>query len=72
MRLQFEWDDEKAAINFKKHKVLFETAAKVFWTLTALRFMIQPTAIRRIGLSQSESPETFCSSFIQRGRRTFV
>lgn len=30
MGLQFEWDDEKAAINFKKHKVLFETAAKVF------------------------------------------
>ena len=26
----FEWDDEKAAINFKKHGVTFDTAAKVF------------------------------------------
>ena len=26
----FEWDDEKAAINWKKHKVTFDTAAKVF------------------------------------------
>lgn len=28
--LEFEWDEEKAANNFKKHGVLFETAAKVF------------------------------------------
>ena len=26
----FEWDDDKAAINFKKHGVTFDTAAKVF------------------------------------------
>lgn len=26
----FEWDEEKADINFKKHGILFETAAKVF------------------------------------------
>ena len=26
----FEWDDEKAAINFRKHGVNFKTAAKVF------------------------------------------
>ena len=28
--MQFEWDDEKAALNFKKHGVRFENAAKVF------------------------------------------
>ena len=27
---QFEWDDRKAAINWKKHKVNFEDAALVF------------------------------------------
>ena len=27
----FEWDDEKAAINKRKHKVSFETAANVFF-----------------------------------------
>ncbi len=26
----FEWDDEKAALNFTKHGVTFDTAAKVF------------------------------------------
>ena len=27
----FEWDDEKAAINLKKHGVSFQTAALVFY-----------------------------------------
>ena len=30
-RLLFEWDDEKAAINLKKHGVSFRTAALVFY-----------------------------------------
>jgi len=30
MRVQFEWDADKAALNLKKHGVRFETAAKVF------------------------------------------
>lgn len=28
--LIFEWDEEKAASNFKKHGIRFETASKVF------------------------------------------
>ncbi len=27
---KFEWDSDKAAKNFKKHKVLFKVAARVF------------------------------------------
>lgn len=30
MNLKFEWDDEKAAINLKKHKIAFEDAIYVF------------------------------------------
>ena len=30
MPVQFEWDEEKAALNLKKHGVRFETAALVF------------------------------------------
>lgn len=26
----FEWDDDKASLNFKKHGIRFETASKVF------------------------------------------
>ena len=28
--LDYEWDDEKAVSNFKKHGIRFETASKVF------------------------------------------
>ena len=28
--MQFEWDEDKAALNLKKHGVRFETAALVF------------------------------------------
>ena len=30
MPMPFEWDEEKAKINFKKHKVGFEEAKSVF------------------------------------------
>lgn len=30
IKLDFEWDEDKAATNFKKHKVTFEEAKTVF------------------------------------------
>ena len=30
MKLRFEWDEEKAAANLKKHKVTFDEATTVF------------------------------------------
>ncbi len=30
MDLEFEWDEEKAAANFKKHRITFEEAKSVF------------------------------------------
>lgn len=30
MALLFQWDEEKARLNFQKHGVAFETAAKIF------------------------------------------
>ncbi len=30
MDINFEWDEEKARINIKKHGISFEIAAKVF------------------------------------------
>ena len=30
MAIQFEWDEEKAASNLKKHKIRFEEASTVF------------------------------------------
>ena len=36
MDIRFEWDDEKAALNLKKHKVSFEEAKTVFYDPNAL------------------------------------
>lgn len=30
MKIRFEWDPDKAASNLRKHRVSFETAARVF------------------------------------------
>jgi uncharacterized protein len=30
MKTQFEWDEDNAAAHLKKHKISFETAARVF------------------------------------------
>lgn len=30
MTIRFEWDNEKAASNLSKHKISFQTAARVF------------------------------------------
>lgn len=36
MDIRFEWDEEKAATNLKKHKVSFEEAKTVFYDPNAL------------------------------------
>lgn len=36
MDIRFEWDEEKAAFNLKKHKVSFEEAKTVFYDPHAL------------------------------------
>jgi uncharacterized protein len=36
--MKFEWDPEKAASNFKKHRVTFEVAVTVFYDDFAVQF----------------------------------
>ena len=36
MNIRFEWDEEKTALNLKKHKVSFEEAKTVFYDPNAL------------------------------------
>ena len=38
MPVQFEWDEDKAELNLKKHGVRFETAAKVFCDENRIEF----------------------------------
>jgi len=36
--MQFEWDDQKAATNFRKHGIRFEEAALIFQSNTLTQF----------------------------------
>jgi len=36
MRLNFEWDEEKAKANFRKHRVSFDEATTVFTDLLSI------------------------------------
>ena len=38
MKLKYEWDEEKAAINLRKHKVSFEDAVYVFQDENRIEF----------------------------------
>ena len=41
----FEWDDNKADINFKKHGIRFETAVKIFADDNKLIFTLYPAPL---------------------------
>ena len=47
--LQFEWDEEKAALNLKKHGVRFETAALVFCDENRIELSTLSTVARKSG-----------------------
>jgi uncharacterized protein len=38
MKIKFEWDENKNAINIKKHKISFEEARTVFYDENAILF----------------------------------
>lgn len=45
MKLQFEWDKEKAIINLQKHGIPFETATKVFLDVNRIEIFDQAHSI---------------------------
>jgi uncharacterized DUF497 family protein len=51
--MTFEWDEFKAAANFKKHEVAFEEAASVFLDLLAITFPDPDHSLRSAGRSRS-------------------
>ncbi len=58
MSLQFEWNPEKASINFKKHKINFEEASTVFDDPLFITFLDEEHSIDEeryitIGLSKA-------------------
>lgn len=71
--VEFEWDDEKYAVNLRKHDVKFETAAEVFFD-PFYQIGDASTAEEKrdyiIGYSFSE--KLFLVVFIERSERTRI
>lgn len=67
--VKFEWDEDKAASNFKKHSIRFEEPKQSSLTLMPSNFAMTGQMMTRIGLFESvflESP-TFCLWFFVNG-----
>jgi uncharacterized DUF497 family protein len=71
MSVRFEWDDDKAKANLKKHRVSFEEASTVFDDPLAKIFsddQHSAAEIREIIVGDSVSGRLVLVSFTERGR----
>lgn len=70
MSLQFEWDEDKAKANAKKHGVTFEEASSVFADPLAAIFVDEAHSgeeLREIIIGHSEDGRLLLTSFTERG-----
>jgi uncharacterized DUF497 family protein len=71
--LEFEWDEEKYAINLRKHGVKFEEAAEVFFDP---EFQIGNASVyeefRNFIVGYSRSKRVLLVVFVERGVRTRI
>ncbi len=71
MRLSFEWDAEKAAENYHKHRVTFEEAVTVFYDPLSISIHDPDHAAdeqRYIDTGTSENGRVLVVSYTERGR----
>ncbi len=67
--MQFEWDKEKAASNFRKHEVGFDEASSVFGDLSAKMFFDDEHSadeIREFIIGYSEANRLLIVNFTER------
>ena len=71
--IEFEWDEDKYAVNLRKHKVKFEEAAEVFFDPLSI---IVDTSVeeeqREYVLGFSSSAKILFVVFVERGVRTRI
>ena len=77
MRYDFEWDPQKAKLNFHKHGVSFEDAATVFKNPNALSIFDDKHSINEerwitLGISSSGILLVLCHTFQELDSRTCV
>jgi len=72
MSLEFEWDDEKARSNVKKHRVSFEEAETAFTDPMALTMFDDEHSVdedRFVLIGESERRRLLVVSYTERGDR---
>jgi uncharacterized DUF497 family protein len=70
--MEFEWDDDKAAANLKKHKLSFGEAATVFGDPLSVTFPDPDHSLeedRSITIGTSDRDQVLVVSHTDRGRR---
>ncbi len=70
--LDFEWDEDKASANLKKHRVSFDEAKTIFGDpfATTINDSLHSVGERRfIDVGRSETGKILVVSYTQRGRR---
>ncbi len=68
----FEWDSEKAAVNFRKHGVSFEEAASVFLDLDMIVLPDSHDANRFSALGYSRLAHLLFVVHVERGERVRI
>jgi uncharacterized protein len=71
MRLSFEWDEEKAAGSYDKHRVSFEEGVTIFYDLLALSRDDPDHSAneqRYIDIGASENGRILVVNYTERGR----
>ena len=71
MSVRFEWDEDKAASNFKKHGVAFDEASTVFADPLAAIFDDEEHSIdetRELMIGHSAASRLLIVSFTERGK----
>ncbi|MBA2336044.1 MAG: BrnT family toxin [Pyrinomonadaceae bacterium] len=68
----FDWDEDKAAANFKKHKVKFEEAKTIFgdpFSVTKNDPLHSVGEMRFVDIGRSVNGKILVVSYTQRGRK---
>jgi len=75
VKIEFEWDEKKAQLNFEKHKVSFEESVTVFYD-PLLATMLDPDHSedeqRYITIGQSVKGRILTISYTERQNRTRI
>ncbi len=75
MKVNFEWDEEKAKANLKKHKVTFDEAATVFLDPFSITILDPDHSVeeqRHVDIGSSDKGHILVVVYTERGSNTRI